>query len=524
VEIKKREVGAVSWTNLATAYTPRTYLDTNIVVGRSFEYEIGGEYLMAGIQRPPVSNRGRVLLVVESSLTTNSAFNQEFNRFNTNLVGDGWQVSTFNAARHNDVNWKANTNPIAAVKTAIVNFRLQSPNASNVVFLVGHVPVPYSGYGADDGHTGSGNPVDDHRGAWPADLYYGDVNNELWTDSSAGFTNLYYPQCSNLPGDGKFDRDTVPSVLELGVGRIDFANLPCFQSPPGGGTSKSEVDLLTQYFAKNHRFRHKITPLPERAVGGSFLSPYSSMNAWMCSGATRNASRWFGWGPDKTYCRDLFDETNQPSLFGVMGGFAGYQVILGRDGLQHLSMDLVPPAAEPRIGFYSLHGSWFPDWNLLTNNLMRSLLATPNYGLAAAAYGIQHWEGLGLGQPLYVGLLRSQEREYPYSSPNRCLLGDPTLRLQILAPPSNLAFTLNKNVKLTWNASPEATHYWVFRSTSGMFGTWNNVTPTPITTTSFSEGAGSKRSLQYQVRALKLTQTGSGSFTNTSQGIFIVVK
>ena len=43
--------------------------------------------------------------------------------------------------------------------------------------------APYSGEGAEDGHSGATNDPLNHYGAWPADGYYGNTNN-AWTDFS----------------------------------------------------------------------------------------------------------------------------------------------------------------------------------------------------------------------------------------------------------------------------------------------------------------------------------------------------
>jgi hypothetical protein len=72
-----------------------------------------------------------------------------------------------------------------------------NPNIEIQGLTPGHVPVPYSGNFNLDGH-------DYHFGAWPADVFYGDMDG-VWTDSSVTQTIASDPRNWNVPGDGKFD-------------------------------------------------------------------------------------------------------------------------------------------------------------------------------------------------------------------------------------------------------------------------------------------------------------------------------
>src|SRR5439155_7667991 len=127
------------------------------------------------------------------------------------------------------------------------------------VFLFGHVPIPYSGNIVPDGH------VPDHQGAWPADVYYGDMDGS-WTDNSVYTTSAYEARNYNVPGDGKFDQSTIPSTIELQVGRVDLANMPGRKVWGGPATFPSETELLRNYLNKDHNFRHKVFSLPRRAL------------------------------------------------------------------------------------------------------------------------------------------------------------------------------------------------------------------------------------------------------------------
>ena len=104
------------------------------------------------------------------------------------------------------------------------------------------------------------------------------------------------------------------------------------------------------------------------------------------------------------------------------------------------------------------------------------------------------------------------------------ILGDPTLRLFRVTPPTNLkAIRAGSAVTLTWLPSSEANRgYYVYRSTNGLAGFTTPLNSAPTLALSFADTT-TATNLLYQVRAAKLQVTGSGSFTNLSQGIFIAV-
>src|SRR5207248_1934476 len=150
----------------------------------------------------------------------------EITRLIKDIEGDGWEVIRHDVLR---------TGSVTHIKDLIVSdYWLDSAN-TKAVFLLGHVPVPYSGNINPDGHG-------DHLGAWPADCYYADVDG-TWTDNAVNSTTASPPRTQNIPGDGKFDQSIVPSNLELQVGRVDFNNMPSF--------STSEQQLLKNYLDKD---------------------------------------------------------------------------------------------------------------------------------------------------------------------------------------------------------------------------------------------------------------------------------
>src|SRR5690606_11375332 len=76
---------------------------------------------------------------------------------------------------------------------------------------------------------------------------------------------------SNKPGDGKFDQSTLPSAVELQVGRVDLSNMPGLLWTGGPTTLPSELDLLRQYLNKDHKFRHREINPRRRAIVGDYF-------------------------------------------------------------------------------------------------------------------------------------------------------------------------------------------------------------------------------------------------------------
>src|SRR5205807_7399155 len=117
------------------------------------------------------------------------------------------------------------------------------------VFLFGHVPVTHSGWYAPDGH---------HLRAFPADVFYGDLDGE-WTDEMGVNFEPPRPETRNYPGDGVYDQSRIPSPVELEVGRVDLFNMPSF-------LPKTEKDLLRQYLDKDHRYRRGLLKVEAKGL------------------------------------------------------------------------------------------------------------------------------------------------------------------------------------------------------------------------------------------------------------------
>ena len=129
---------------------------------------------------------------------------------------------------------------------------------------------------------------------------------------------------------------------------------------------------------------------------------------------------------------------------------------------------------DPSVVFTMFFGSYFGDWDS-QNNFLRAAFATTNYTLTSAWAGRPYWlfppYGVGGDHRLqhapdpeqFLGLL---SRRQSSRSVHIALMGDPTLRMHVVAPPSVLVLATNRagGVDLSWNASPDTVlGYHVYR-------------------------------------------------------------
>ena len=210
-EIHRKDKNAGSWNYLASVPgSATTHTDTAVAAGNAYEYEIvkagslgytGYGYIYAGIQVPLTEKRGKVVLVVDSSVA--GALATELTRLRNDLVGDGWAIVRRDVGRGDSP---------GNIRNVIISEYNADPGNVNAVFLFGHIPIYRSGSLNVDGHQAR---------QMPTDALYGDVDGG-WGDNSY-----------------------IPSDVELMVGRVDLWNLP------GGGAS--EVELLRNYLNKDHQ-------------------------------------------------------------------------------------------------------------------------------------------------------------------------------------------------------------------------------------------------------------------------------
>ena len=542
--VYRRNLGEVNWgaARKALAKTATSYKDSTVSVGKVYEYSVKKSlkvgttsitaygYTESAINRLPVINRGKMILLVDNSFK--DVLEPELGRLEEDLWNEGWQVIRHNIPRDMAV---------PDVKKIITDDENADPINTKALFLFGHIPVPYSGFLNPDGHP-------NHYGAWPADAYYGEFDNGDWTDDGKAAYNdsivVYRPdptnqpnrydtaivrdQNRNVPGDGKFDFIQIPSTIYLMIGRVDLSNMLW--------NGKSEKDLLKQYLNKDHAFRTGTLTAPVRALledsfgyfggeafaasGWRFMSPLvGSNNIKEITGATDDERRikWLG---------DL--DTNAYLWTYACGG--GWDNGAGGAG----STSELANQSVKGI-FTAMFGSYFGDWNT-GSNFLRAPLAT-DYGLSCAWSGRPWWHffPMGLGEPLgfCAQLTQNNSGDYVTSGSGISnwvhvgLMGDPTLLLHPIVPPTGLAANPNTektNVLLSWNPSSDKNilGYNIYRSSSSR-DTLLLLNPSPILGTTFTDLNPLSDTNAYYVRAIKLETTPSGSYFNLSPGTRAVV-
>ncbi len=477
--------------------TATQYVDDAVELGKEYEYRVekgysnytANGYVLSGINVLPKEIRGQIILLVEASMAT--PLQEELMTLEKDLVGDGWTV-----VRH-DV--PASDTP-PQVKNRIVQSYNAAPNEVKAAFIIGHVAVPYSGLIVPDGHP-------EHRGAWPADSYYGDMDG-IWTDNTVNHTSSAEQRNHNVPGDGKYDQSNLPSDIELQVGRVDFHDLPVF--------GQNETELLRKYLNKNHAFRNKFFTATLR---GLIDDNFGGGSSFYSSSSYRSFNVMFGAG--NVHDRDYFSTMATDSYLWSHGNGPGFY-----DRARDVGTSQDFANIEVKSVFTTLFGSYHGDWDV-QNNFMRSALASGDI-LTCAWSGRPQWQFHQMALGENIGLCAKNTNnafEYEYTTHNTSsvhvgLMGDPTLRMHIIAPPSNLQLSENSGAELTWTASADdILGYYVYRRLKGA-GSFERVSAEIITATSFTATNLPSGLYEFMVRAVKLETTPSGSYYNLSQGIF----
>ena len=521
-----------------------TYTDENVTSGIAYEYQIlkvctpagiktlnlgvtdtvtsyfGSGYVLSGINVSPVLSRGTVILLIDSTMMM--PLSAEIARLEQDLKKELWTVIKRSAPRATAFNPEA----VTTTKEIIFSIIEKNPNELYSILLLGRIPVPYSGLMAPDGHS------PDHVGAWPADVYYADFDGE-WSDESINSSGASRVENKNVPGDGKFDKSQNDADIKYPVGRIDFYNLTSF--------AETELQLLKRYLDKNHAFRSgAIKPVYEATVDDNF-GAYGE-------GFSGSAYRGFGGlvGKDNIVANREFLDSTITTMFSYGCGAGSYTSCAGVGGIAEFSKRPITSI------FTMIFGSYFGDWDS-KDNVMRSVVASRGTVLTTGWAARPHWffHPMGLGKPIGEVLLGAQNNTQQYMPSiyvtNRypggvyyqvaprgthiALIGDPTLRMTSNMPietPKNIGVTSTVSAQIDWESVPNANGYLVYKSSSEA-GPFEALTPSPITETTFNDiKANWKQDVVYQVRAVMLRETKSGSFyevsaPNTSEKINVSV-
>lgn len=462
-------------------------------------------YIYSAYQLEEIHHNGSILVLVDSALY--DSLRSSIEQYEEDLIGSGWQVSRVIVSR---------SKTAKQVKDIILSY-----NGLRALALIGHIPVPYSGFYSGsgdwpppDGHIeGSGN----HTGAWAADTYYAELTGS-WTDNTVNCTTGHENRLHNIPGDGKFDQSKIPGEVELEVGRIDLTSLNDFQ--------EDEIALHRYYFEKNHNYRLAGFSHPYRAVIDDNFTSYD-----MVSWAFRS------YAPIADTGNIFYNQLNvnadfRNTLMQDHYAFAGasgpgyYNSCSGVINSSQFAADSIKTIIA------GLSGSFFGDFDH-SDNLLRAAIASKPSILASFWGGIPAWMlhpmALGYSMGYCAKLTMNNDAVYDgnFNGSQRgihiALMGDPALTLFPFSPASDLTADsiAPKRVQLSWTASadPNVIGYHVYRA-SHLYGAFERVNLSLVNGNSLTDMNPEPGHNVYMVRAVKKITSPSGSFFHMSQGIF----
>lgn len=598
--IFRKPLTATAWDEVAIgdpAYDATSFTDTTAAPGSAYEYKVSvftefngvpfEKYVYAGNAAAPVASRGTVLIVVDVTQLdatrdpAGTTLTPTLQQYQADLIAEGYRVLTMAAPRVDVPRTPpANTDPatvaahfapwhdeVMSLKARIRSVWQATPSLQTVV-LVGHVAVPYSGFINPDGaeHVSA-------NGAWAADAFYTTLAapDSLWTDTlTAGEgtgTNV------NLPGDGKFDQDTLAQlgygderyenrvVADVTIGRIDFASMYYHAGIPeaaGSAATPAETRLLASYFAKAHAWRTGQVDVRRLALFEEqfpFPENYDTTRLYPNVGfdgvIAGTVSPLEPGGGDVPFPGDI-PAANSHDLatntwlwmYAGAGGYPTYRTIQFSPGRQLRSDQYVfgadsSPLDQSRANDYGPHrsvfnfiyGSYIGDLDQ-PESLLRSVIAERDgLGLAVAWGARPNWNQhhMALGEPIGTSLVKTLNsfgytQAYQFdpiqSSVRLAMAGDPTLREANVRPASDVRTTQTGNAtNVTWTASTDAAvagyHVYRFASPGGPYA---QLSATMLTGTSFVDAAPLAGEAYYMVRAARLESTPSGTYWNLALG------
>lgn len=518
-EIYKRiSLGTEEWGSLPYATmegNSNGFTDSLVNEGEAFEYTVakvssnnvtdGLGYIYAGNKlKEPIAFDGLILLVDSNFIVPVAAPIQQLIN---NLKNEGYKVVVLYAGRkENVINIK---NRITSTYNSL-NRKVKS------LFIIGHVPVPYSGFFSatgeappPDGHVeGSGN----HTGAWPADVYYADMINTAWTDNNVTCTTGTQTRHHNLPGDGKFDQTKIPNQIDLEVGRVDFFGMSSF--------NKSDTLLTINYLNRNNNWRTGKTQVIERAlIDDNFTSLNLSSTGYNNFSTLIKSDSIFN---NRDY---MVSQKNGSYLWSFGCGAGSYTSCNGIGNTSNFVNDSFNNV------FTILSGSFFGDWDI-ANNFLKAPLAQSS--LASFWGGIPKWfvHHMGLGMNIGYGAKITQNNTNFYysggfngssNSVHIALMGDPSLKMRNIGTVSQVNAESRSNyLFLNWKSVPGNIDGYAIYRVDTINNIYSRLNINTVTDTFFVDNQNfNNGTFTYAVKAIKLENTPSGSYYNTGGAGFV---
>jgi hypothetical protein len=492
VDVNRRrlgETGGLSWKPVVQDLQRRYFFkDLTPEPGVAYEYQVIRKardivdvgYWLAGNRVPAVESRGHALLVIDEIVAEPLA--ARIDRFERDLIGDGWQVTRHLAPRHDGQNPQANLAAGRALRQWITTTVESNRDEPHSLILLGRVPVVESGSVAPDGHESIPHATD---------LFYADIGRR-WPDAEAG----------------KLRPSTLPDLrIDMTVGRIDFV-------PVAGQDKGEELRLLARYLDKNHHWRHGRLGDLRNAYGqsGHLLVEQNALrNVVGADAITAGGHHDAGvtepylWGVDfGRWKGDTYRDAGIKPVFSINFGSHKQKFARGNNPMTWmLAQDWYPLA----VGWGG-RPAWFLHLMALGGTVGEMHMRTVNNG---------PWNGGPYRQVLDYYPMGS----YLWRAPIWVnLLGDPTLHAFPLLPPREVrAKRTGDGVVLTW-ALPEAADVEgvrVFRAASWEepFAPVSEV----LAGTTFTDPEAPEGAI-YMLRSYGLKTVHAGTFYSYAQGVF----
>jgi hypothetical protein len=479
--------------------TTTQYVDNTASPGVYYEYRLTRNsslgtaygYVASSIQLPTVDYRGKLMLIVDNTFIT--SLQSELTQLENDLLLDGWIVNRINVNR---------TSTPQSIRTSIQSYYNSDPTNVKAVFLFGQIPVYYSGNINPDGHSSI---------PWACDAYYGEMNSTWGTQTS------------------------LPSDVELMVGRVDLRLMSAFPT--------NETELLRNYLNKLHNYKIKQWTVVSR---GLLMDNFSSwVSSPLAEGGYRNMAPLVGINNITTipgYGGSFPNTVTNGYLWTWSGGGGTYN---SADGIASTSTYVnTQHNGVFNMTFGSYFGNWaatiaVPNWSNGENNFLRAPLASgqalTNVWDAQPTWFFHH---MGLGDPIGYSTLITQNNRTStplymrqnngwagqgYTTIHLGLMGDPSLRMTYISPPSNLTIQNNgTSLLFTWSPSSESLilGYNLYKINNNDIVKINN---NIITTTSFSYNTSPITGDRYMVKAVKSITNFSGNYNDLSLGSLALV-
>lgn len=527
------------WQLVAAELPPGTekWTDNDVKIGDVWEYQVKRKgtwkyqgrsydatgYVVGALLMDNTGYQGRLILLTADNIKNSLA--ERYQGLKKDLTGEGWLVHELVVPRAHG--WD-NGSTVQGIRQQIARIYHQAPieDKPKLLFILGHVPMPRSGsfpVTAADGH-------DENRGARGCDAYYADVDG-IYTDANTFDPGgLQTDLAVNRPNDFKWDQDFFPSDIEMGFGRVNFADIQDYYL--------SETDMMASYLDKLHCYKH-VLPGFEMGQKSAFFRGHTNSNdaslrnlplISKASNVLENRSSlphslWVKKnGPFMVYMRNKgmprLSEWNEYGMAATV--FSGDQSYWGYND--------VPQTSK----IYSkLKGLIFrkekQQWQY---SRIRSLLASRTNCLVAlwTTTGIGSFFQSCVGEPLGLAVRQSMNhtpqewdtRDW-WNRTHFAYNGDPSLRLYQVKPPRNVLLKKKgTRLQISWDPSPDTSviGYHVYRS-GHEFGPYKRLTGSrAISDITFTDARNSKEDW-YMVRAIKVAESGCGIFLNPSIGIFV---